>query len=330
MRSGYAFAAFTEKGRLLAEKLCERTGGTVDMPGDAVPLSAWTDEQFRNRAALIFVGAAGIAVRAIAPHLKSKTEDPAVLCVDECGRHVIPLLSGHLGGANRLARHIALICGGEAVLTTATDLEGLFAVDLWAQKQGMTVLQPERIRQVSAKILRGETVKICCPYPIAGAMPERVEGAGEPAEADIIVSCRIQSGNALQLVPRVLSLGIGCRRGTERGHLREVFGAFCGERGILPQAIAEAATVDLKRDEEGLTAFCGEHGWPLKYYSAAELRTAQGEFTGSDFVKMQVGVDNVCERAACLAGGMLVEKKYAAEGITFALAEYSREYDWSW
>ena len=341
MREGFAFVAFTRKGALLAEKLRKELGGTVNAPDagsgtgaekERTPLAEWTAENFSRREALIFVGAAGIAVRAVAPHLRSKTEDPAVLCIDECGNHVIPLLSGHLGGANRLARRVAALLGAEAVLTTATDLEGLFAVDLWADRQGMAVLQPERIRQVSAKILRGETIRICCPYPVSGELPERVETVQDcrGGEPDVVVSYRARDGEALQLIPRCLILGVGCRRGTDRETLDAVFSAFCRERKILPQAVAAAASIDLKRDEDGLNAFCRSRDWPVRYYSAPELRVLEGPFSHSDFVESQVGVDNVCERAACFAGGKLVERKYAASGVTFALAECPRDYDWSW
>ena len=150
MREGFAFVAFTGKGAALAERLRAELGGTVRVPGEGFSLSAWTAENFPEREALIFIGAAGIALRAVAPHIRSKAEDPAVLCVDETGRFVIPLLSGHLGGANELARRLAAMTGGMPVITTATDLNRAFAVDLWAKSHGMTVLQPERIRQVSS------------------------------------------------------------------------------------------------------------------------------------------------------------------------------------
>ena len=90
MREGFAFVAFTGKGAALAERLCAELGGTVQIPGEGFSLGAWTAENFPEREALIFIGAAGIALRAVAPHVRSKAEDPAVLCVDENGRFVIP------------------------------------------------------------------------------------------------------------------------------------------------------------------------------------------------------------------------------------------------
>ena len=326
MREKYALAAFTERGRGLAAKLAASLGGCLREKDQ--PLADWTKENFASCDALIFVGAAGIAVRSIAPHIQSKATDPAVLCVDETGRWIIPILSGHLGGANALARRLAALTGGEAVITTATDLNDRFAVDLWAKRQNMAPAQPERIKNVSAKILRGETITVDCPYPIGGTAPELVRLG---SYADVVVSYRTYAGGALQLVPRVLTLGIGCRRGTDADTLEAAFRQFCTERGIVPEAIESACSIDLKRDEAGLLNFCEAHGWPLRFYSAQELREAPGDFTASAFVESVIGVDNVCERAAVLcAGESLVEKKYAGEGVTFAAAEHYVNYDWSW
>lgn len=326
MREGVVLTAFTERGRALAVCLADALGGTLRPVGQ--PLSDWTAECFPVCEALVFVGAVGIAVRAVAPHIGSKTSDPAVVCVDETGRWAIPILSGHLGGANTLAAGIAALTGGEAVVTTATDLNGLFAVDLWAKKQGMAIVNPERIKRVSAKILRRETVVIDSPYPLPRPAPESVQ-CGAPG--DVLVSYRPAETSALQLAPKVLTLGIGCKRGTDARTLEAVFSRFCAERRILPEAIEKAASIDVKRDEPGLLALCTSHNWPLAFYGAEELRAVPGDYTASRFVENAVGVDNVCERAAvCCANGKLIEKKYARDGVTFALAERRAEYDWSW
>ena len=328
MRDGIAIAAFTPRGVQLGRLLAEELGASLALSGqEGFSLSAWTAEQFPEREALVFIGAAGIAVRAIAPLIRHKAEDPAVLCVDELGAYVIPLLSGHLGGANALARQLAAITGGEAVITTATDLNGLFAVDLWARRQNMAVVNPEHIKRVSAKLLRGVRVRIDCPWPIAGERPHLVE-TGNPEDAR--VSCRRSDGDVLLLAPRIVTLGIGCRRGTTKEQLEQSFTRFCDERGLLPQAVAAAASLDLKQDEAGLLAFCAAHDWPLRFYSAEELKAVPGTFSASPFVEQTTGVDNVCERAAVRAGGQLMETKYAAEGVTFAAAEGPFAPDWSW
>lgn len=326
VREGLGFAAFTERGRALAGRLQSVLGGTLRSAEE--DLGAWVEKEFPHREALIFIGAAGIAVRAVAPRLRGKAEDPAVIVLDEYGRFAIPLLSGHLGGANALAERIAQVCGATAVITTATDLNAVFAVDLWAKRQNMTVLQPERIRTVSARLLRKERVRIECRWPVEGTIPQNLE-VGSPG--DVVVDYRPAGGGALQLVPHLLCLGVGCRRGISPETLEQVFARFCEERSILPQALAGAASIDCKRDEEGLLRFCEKRDLPIRFFSAEELRCVPGCFSASAFVERTVGVDNVCERAAVLAGGgELIERKYAADGVSLALAEAELRPDWSW
>ena len=154
-----AYIAFTETGLKLAESLAFSHPGSISRGGkNGVKLSDWTAENFQKSDALIFIGAVGIAVRAIAPHCKSKATDPAVIVLDERGRFSIPILSGHLGGANDLAKKLASICGAVPVITTATDVEGVFAVDEWAKAQNCHVLEPERIKTVSSTLLAGKVV----------------------------------------------------------------------------------------------------------------------------------------------------------------------------
>ena len=155
-----AYLAFTDTGLALARRLADALPGSVDRCGSGgVSLAGWTALQFAQSDALVFVGAVGIAVRAIAPHCRSKASDPAVVVLDECGRFAVPVLSGHLGGANDLARALAAVCGAVPVITTATDAHGIFAVDEWAKHQNCTVLEAERIKHVSSKLLAGQSVR---------------------------------------------------------------------------------------------------------------------------------------------------------------------------
>lgn len=333
MREGIAIAAFTERGRELAEKL--RAAVEEDrccVRGQDEPLSDWTKEQFSARRALLFIGASGIAVRAIAPYLAGKEQDPAVLVLDEDGRHVIPLLSGHLGGANALALKIASLCGAEPVITTATDLRGLFAADLWAKAQNMHVLNPGAIRNVSGKILRGETIRIFCEWPVSGDPPSQVRFCEDAEQADVLVTLYPPPENKdlqLCLVPRVLTLGIGCKKNTGSDAMQRAFRDFCGDRRICPESFVQAASADRKEHEAGLLSFCKQNGWPIRFFRPDELEKATGVFTASAFVKETLGVDNVCERSAVLcSGGALIEKKYARDGITFAVAATTPELDW--
>ena len=325
-----AYLSFTEKGGQLAGRLAAALGGTAQRCGASCSLEAWTAAHFSQSDGLVYVGAAGIAVRAIAPHLKSKTTDPAVVVVDECARYAIPILSGHLGGANDLARAIGRVCGAIPVLTTATDVNGVFAVDEWAKRQNCLVLNPERIKTVSAKLLAGGTVTVQSSWPIAGQPPRNVCQT-EDRGADVLLDIHPGTGEKLHLVPRIAVLGVGCKKNVLPQTLETALEAFLTGAGVCEQAISAVASIDLKKNEPGLLDLCAAHGWPLKTYPAEQLRAVEGQFTPSAFVQGVTGVDNVCERSAVLAsGGTLCQGKTARDGITMALALTPYQPNWRW
>lgn len=325
-----AYIAFTETGLKLAESLTFSHPGSISRSGkNGVKLSDWTAENFQKSDALIFIGAVGIAVRAIAPHCKSKATDPAVIVLDERGRFSIPILSGHLGGANDLAKKLASICGAVPVITTATDVEGVFAVDEWAKAQNCHVHEPERIKTVSSTLLAGKVAYYDSQWKIAGTQPENVFPADENHQADFSVTLHPQS-DALHLVPKICVLGVGCKHGTSAEHIEATFKQFCKETGCAPQSICACASIDLKKDEPGLLEFCQNHDFNIHFYTAEELKKTSGEFTSSSFVQQITGVDNVCARAAVLAsGGELVIEKHIYSGVTFAVAAKPFTPDWS-
>ena len=324
-----AVIAFTRRGTALGDVIAEGLGGTLHAParfarefGAAAcdSLEGWTAEHWASCDALIFVGACGIAVRAIAPHVKDKFTDPAVVSMDEKASFVVPLLSGHVGGANDLALKLAEITGAQPVISTATDVNQLFAVDVWARDLGLAITDRQLAKAVSAAVLDGDSVGFAsdfghpCPQ---GLRPGR-------AKLGVWVTCRREGGpfpETLRLVPKCLTLGIGCRRGTAEAAIAAAVDAALAEAGLDPLAAEAAATIDLKADEPGLLAFCRSRNLPLRLYSAGELWAVPGEFTPSDFVQSVTGVDNVCERAALAGGGELLLPKTAGNGVTVAIAQ---------
>ncbi len=320
-----AILSFSERGEALAKKLAAglRADWDVGLYAPRGNLAAVAAELFPASDALIFVGACGIAVRAVGPLLRSKLSDPAVVVVDELGRHAISLLSGHIGGANALALRVAGITGGSAVITTATDVNGRFAVDEWAARNGLRIRDMKLAKRFSAEILKRD-LPLMSEFPIEGALPAGVF-CPEQGELGAAISCRDVRpfGATLLLIPRVLHLGIGCRRGTPARRIDAAVRAALGSAGLSPEAVAGAASIDVKRDEAGLREFCAEMEIPVAFYSAEELRAVPGEFAASKFVEDTVGVDNVCERAALLSAGAnarLLVPKRAAEGVTVAVA----------
>lgn len=314
--------AFTQRGNALALRLAETLSGRGHQAActrGGLKAEEWAGRAFSRSNGLIFVGATGIAVRAIAPYLRHKSTDPAVVVVDEGGQFVIPILSGHLGGANDLAREIAALIDATPVITTATDVNGVFAVDQWARRQGLLVCNPEGILSISSRLLAGETVGFFSPWPIAGEMPRGLCLVPR-GEAQVVLDLHRPEGDALWLCPKGLRIGMGCRRGTPAATLRSLLEEVLTQEGIPEKAVCALCTIDLKKDELGLQELARELGVPLTTYSAQKLAQVPGDFTSSPFVEQITGVDNVCERAALASGGALLQKKTAKDGATVALA----------
>ena len=269
---------------------------------------------------LVFVGACGIAVRKIAPYVRDKRTDPAVVCVDEQGTFVISLLSGHIGGANGLTKTIAQAIGAVPVITTATDVNGKFSVDTWATENGCIIDDMKLAKAVSAAILE-RNVPFFSEIPIVGRLPDGLT-PGNAGDLGICVSFQESTPfeNTLRLIPRILHLGIGCRKGTSKEAISGAVEAVLAEHSIDRKAIKCCASIDLKAQEAGLLDFCREAGLPVEFYSAEQLNAVPGDFTPSAFVRSVTGVDNVCERAALLGAETLIIKKTAKDGVTVALA----------
>lgn len=297
------------------ERLVERDAAPIEPP-----LPEFVGPVFQEADALIFVGACGIAVRAIAPHVQDKRTDPAVVAVDELARFTVPLLSGHIGGANALAVRLADSLGAMAAVTTATDVNGKFSVDAWAAEQGLLIADIKAAKAVSAAILEGP-VPLSSDFPVVTSLPPGVV-PGEDGPVGICISWRRRSPfqTTLLLVPKVVRLGIGCRRSASREAIAALVEQVFAENDIHLAAVKTVASIDLKKDEPGLLAFCRERDWPIAFYTASQLEAVEGEFTPSDFVRKTTGVDNICERAAVLGGGKLEVKKTARCGVTVAVA----------
>jgi len=327
-------AAFTPRGAALAARVADGLAAlgaqaqAFASPGIAketglpstTGISAWTRECFAKSDALVYIGAAGIAVRAIAPHIASKHTDPAVLCMDEGGAYVIPLLSGHEGGANRLAESIARMIGAAAVVTTATDVNGCFAVDEWIARNGFTLIHLENVSAFAMAELRGEKPGLSSDFPVEGRSADIF---GENGDVGLYVGPGYGEpfSKTVQAVPAVVTAGIGCRRGTDASAIRRAIQEAFSMCAFRTEALEGIASIDLKQDEKGLFVCAEQFKVPLRFFPAETLKQAEGSFTASPLVERVTGVDNVCERAAVSAsGGRLVLKKQIIGGVTVALA----------
>ncbi len=299
---------FTDEGRKLMLKLGERLGeeaqsGSFQPSGQAnssepvlvESLSKFTEEAFCQGNVLIYIGAVAIAVRAVAPFVKDKTTDPAVIAIDEKGTFVIPVLSGHIGGANSYAEDIARLIGAIPVVTTATDIRGEFAVDVFARRNNLEINDMKMAKDFTAKILRGE-------------------------EAVFTVTPKEHQDKGLFLIPKCLVVGMGCRKGKSFDELKALLLDVLKENDLDKRAVRALVSIDIKKDEPGLTKLADDLGVPFITYSAAELMKQKGEFEASDLVLEKTGADNVCERAVTAFGAdRILVHKTARDGMTIAI-----------
>lgn len=347
-----AVFALTPGGRQLALQLGALCGYTVMLPqelceaGDgAQPFVLLKDavaEAFSRREALVLVMACGIAVRLLAPLVQDKRRDPAVVVMDEAGRFAVSLLSGHWGGANRLAEQLAAAVGAQPVITTATDVHGLYAVDLLARELGVKPEPFARIKEFNAAMLRGETVAVFTGEPdiLPGEYPgltfRDLSRLGAAAEAALPFRALLTSADRLEgdrendiyLRPPSLYVGLGCRRGTPAAEIITAILDVLARYNLAAGSLAGLASIDRKADEPGLLAAAAQLQVPVQFFGTEEIEAVSSDCRQSEFVKQTMGVGAVCEPTAILAarGGRLIVEKQKMKGITVAVAEAA--YPW--
>lgn len=297
-------------------------------------VKACVDEYFEQVDAIVFVTASGIAVRSVAEHLTHKSKDPAIVCMDECSKHVISLVSGHAGGANALTQMLADVMWATPVITTATDVEGQFSIDDYAREHNLVVTDWAKAKAISAEVLatgakpvrvnEAEVLQeeekyacgICKEQKSTGIDMGKIENDG--CENGIDVQ-RLQIGSyqvvitpqdvsvdaqTLQLIPRCIVAGVGCKKGMPVDKIEHAVQEAFAKAGLRIEALCAVASIDLKKEEVGLQEFCEIRNVPFETYAAEELQAVPGTYSASEFVSGVTGVDNVCERSAV---------KYASE-----------------
>jgi len=335
----------TERGARLGARLSGLKGKVrLYAPRDlrSGRLKSLVQNAFSDSTALVFIGAAGIAVRSIAPFIKGKEKDPAVVVMDEKARFVLSLLSGHLGGANRLASEIASLIGATPVVTTATDINNLPCIEDLALRFNLAIENPRAIKHLNSAILSGGPVLIIDSRmdrlrAMREFMNKRVKGiflfksslpASIKAEAAAIISPRLNvtlppgpRTRALILRPREFVVGLGCRRDTPESAIKKAVDSALKSRGISPLAVGSLATIDIKASEKGLTGFAKSRGLEIDFYSADELNKMATK--KSAFVMRTTGARGVSEPAALLSSGAkrLWMKKQKSLRVTVAVAK---------
>lgn len=327
-RKGYVCAGYEKRSR---QKDRPDMGQGLLAVEESV--SQWAGRRFMDADHIVFVGAMGIAVRSIAPWIGDKWTDPSVAVIDEAGRFVISVLSGHAGGGNDLAAEAAGILGAVPVITTATDINQLFAVDVFAVKNALWVTDRALAREISGEVLSGGKVGVFSDYPLEGPRPGELTWE-QRQKRNFWVTRRRGScpwkgpeEGVLKLVPKVVHVGVGCRKDTPEGVLEEALFQALERWDCVLESVAAIATIDLKKQEPGLLGLARGLGTCFRTYEARELAEVDGEFQESSFVAQVTGIGNVCERAALKsagengARGKLICGKQVISGVTIALAE---------
>lgn len=319
-----AIITITVGGKKLAEKICAiQNDCYIDsrkVPVSEKMESLWQD----NVGAIVCIMATGIVVRSIAPLCKNKLKDPCVLVLDEKGQFVISLLSGHIGGGNDLAKELAGKLGAQAVITTASDVTGHTALDLWAKKNGLFVTDKSKLTSLSAKLVNRGSLKIFTDCEVS-QLPDDLLQVSVYTEADIIISDKtFKQTDSLFLRPCNIYIGLGCNRGTGVQDFDTAISELLDKYAISREAVACYASIDLKKDESGMLTFAKKEQRNIHFYSKEQLNSVDG-VSSSAAVMKATGAKGVAEPAAILAADSkhdvkLIVRKQKWKNVTAAIA----------
>jgi cobalt-precorrin 5A hydrolase len=303
-------------------------------------LAEMVKHKFHQYAGHIFIMSTGIVVRVIAELIQHKTEDPAVVVVDDGGYHAISLLAGHLGGANELTRQVAAMIGADPVITTATDVNRVPAIDVLARQKNLFIENPKAIKSVNMALLKGKPVHVHDPFnflkdslPKSKALPyeelkQCLKENGRNIEGEITAGVFIDDirwdlpPQVLVLRPASLVAGIGCNRNTDALEIKALLEEVFAANSLALSSLKCIASIDVKADEAGLIALADMLELPLVFFAREQLQQVENVENPSTVVEKHVGVKSVCEAAAILAAqnGTLIVPKHTTQNVTVALA----------
>ena len=328
----------------LKEKVCpNRPGWTFDIYSgkrlqarDSVKIECgfydFISDIFGRYDILVFVGACGIAVRSIAPNILHKSKDPGVLVIDEKARFVISLLSGHIGGANEAASLAAWALGAQEVITTASDVCESIAVDTIAKRIGCEIDSFEDAKTVTALAVEGREIAVVSDVDIKMDLPgnvKRVEHIDSGIhDAAILIKYKKVERDGMRvptslIIPKMIVVGIGCRRGTSAKSIIGFVQDILVENHIDFRAIEKFASINIKSDEEGIHEAANHFGADMVFFSSEEIIRCESLFETSEFVKKTTGAGAVCEPCGYMASnkGLCLVKKNIKDGITVSIWE---------
>lgn len=311
----------TEKGDEIAYKLKENFNSDIYLKSKSkdFKLENITKECFKKYKAIVFLSSTGIAVRAISKYLKGKDVDPAVIVVDVCNNFTISLVSGHLGGANKLTYEISNVLGNIPVITTATDNMDLIAPDILAKNNNLIIEDLKKAKVIAGRLVNNETVyfkddekKIDCPKGY-------IETEDVKDNTVWITNSLKEKDNVLKLIRKNIILGIGCRKDTDSKKLSNFVRNVLLENKLDKRSVKLIASIDVKKNEKAILDLAKELNSKLKFYTKEEIMTVEEKYEGSAFVKATVGVSSVSEPVVDLSGGEIIIDKIKNNGMTLTV-----------
>lgn len=326
----YAVITFTHDGDKIARILA------LTLSIDLFSKKSESDFNFKevskkvmeNYKGIIFIGSTGIAVRAIAPYIKSKDIDPAVLVIDNSCNYVISLLSGHLGGANELTLEVSNILGAQPIITTATDNLGICAPDLIAKNNKLIIDDLKKAKQISSLLIEGKKIGFIDDKGIIQVPNGYTSNLNDICgilyisnSAVINMGLELSLKPMLKLIRRNIVLGIGCRKNFSAKEMQQTVLNMLIESNIDSRAIKSITTVDVKKDEFAIRELVDYLKCNLDIFTIDDIRTIQHKFCGSDFVEKTIGVRAVCEPCVELSGAKIIKNKMKLNGMTLCIGE---------
>lgn len=296
---------------------------------------------------LIFISSTGIAVRAVAPYLKSKDVDPPIIVIDCSGKFVISLVSGHLGGANELTLKIAKHINAEPVITTATDNLGIIAPDILAKENNLIIDNLKKAKNIASMLVEGKKITFVdeenkidlpCGYIdnfqdscglIFVTNKDDIKKVNKPEldfkEIENIILSEpngiLNKNNTLKLIRKNIILGIGCRKNFDKDKMLEIVKRYLKEYNIDIRAVKKIATVEVKAKEDAILNLAEILDCSLEIHSIEKIKKIHHKYIGSDFVEKTIGVRAVCEPSVELSKGKLITDKLSCDGMTLCIGE---------
>ncbi|MFL0268657.1 cobalt-precorrin 5A hydrolase [Candidatus Clostridium radicumherbarum] len=322
-----AVVSFNSKGHIIADKLNKLYEADLykKNQGETFNISELTKRLIEDYEAIIFISSTGIAVRAIAPFIKNKEVDPAVLVIDVFGKYVISLLSGHLGGANALTLKLSEYLSAEPIITTATDSLGIKAPDILAKENGLIIDNMKAAKDIAALLVDDKKAAFIDDDNLIN-LPRGYTSDLEDVQGVVVVGNKAKDKNysalkVLKLIRKNIILGIGCRKDYPVEKMKDIVLQKLAEYNIDKRAVKAIATIEIKKDEKAILALSKYLDADLKIFTKAEIEEAQNKYKGSNFVFKSVGVRAVCEPCTELCGAKLQTGKLCIEGMTLCIGK---------